>query len=1281
MAEKQLKTTKTRLTVGLINSTVGDKYENTLLHGVMAGLRSVGVNLISFTGGGLHSYHGFGAQGNVVYDLATAQRVDAIIISGTLGHTASREELAEFVQQFAPLPVVAVALDLPGVPYLITDSYQGMYDAACHLITVHNRRRLAFLRGPKGQREADERLRAYQDALAQYGLPFREALVAQGDYTLPSGEKAMLALLAREEPFDAIVSANDTMALAATTILQQRGLRVPEDVAVVGFDDAEEARYSIPSLTTVRQRVFEQGVAAARHVVAMLHGQDVPVQTSVAVNLVLRRSCGCSQIGEATADLQTTLAIFPKELSQTWITQLVTALQAEQNGHPDSFLPVWTQILETASESEADVILWNQVLLAVQQLVPRPPADGALCQMWSQAQQQVMEIVGNRQARQRIVFERRSTLLRLAGDAMTLCRDLPELFDVIPRYLLQLGIRAFFLALYDDPNVPTGSARLILGFVRRQEGNEPRFNVERLPLPAAGQQFAALQLLPDEVWAQYGATELDNIIVEPLYAQENHLGFALFVADETETAVCDALRSLLSSALQNVLLHQKQHHAEHALARRVRELQTVAEVSIATATILDSQRLLQTVVNLTQQHFGVDHVLLVLLAADGETMYMSVAAGALSQQLIASGHTFAISQPKSLIAQAARERRGIIVNNVNQENAYLPSPLLVDTQAEMVIPLIVGEELLGVLDLQSNVVNRFTPDDLRVHQILGAQVAVALKNAQRYEQLEGSLARRTQELQVSIAVAQEIAAAPELTELFHRVVHLAQTRFGYYHAQVYALDEDILWLQAGTGAVGKQLTAMQHRIPLAAKQSVVARAARLGEPVLIVDTRQTTEWLPNPLLAKTRSELAVPIKLGTAVLGVLDVQSNIVSGLTTEDQLLLVGLCGQIAVAMDYQRSMTERQRTEKVLQESEARFSRVFHASPVAISLSSVENGRYLDVNDSLLRLLEYDRDQVIGRTVEDLNVWADLQDRKRIVALLQEYGAVQQVEIKFRTRTGRLGYAFSSMEIIELGGHPLILTMFHDITARKEAEEEREALIAELERKNTELERFTYTVSHDLKSPLVTIQGFLGFLEKDARAGNVQRLEQDIAQIRQATKTMQRLLQDLLELSRVGRLVNPPQTVSFAILVQDALKRVQGQITARAVQVEMWPDAATLADCMVYVDRLRLVEVLQNLFDNAVKFMSEQPEPRIVVGIEGQEEAGETVFFVRDNGMGIAPQYHSKVFDLFERLDLSVEGTGIGLALAKRIVEVHNGRIWVESAGAGQGTTFYFTLPDRPQ
>jgi len=240
------------------------------------------------------------------------------------------------------------------------------------------------------------------------------------------------------------------------------------------------------------------------------------------------------------------------------------------------------------------------------------------------------------------------------------------------------------------------------------------------------------------------------------------------------------------------------------------------------------------------------------------------------------------------------------------------------------------------------------------------------------------------------------------------------------------------------------------------------------------------------------------------------------------------------------------------------------------------------------------------------------------------------------------------------------------------KDLKKQVNARTAELEAKNAELERYTYTVSHDLKSPLITIKGFLGLLEKDAVKGDIERVKKDASRIHNAAEKMNQLLDELLELSRIGRVVGVKESVSLKDLANEAVSLVRGQIKELGVKVEISPDLP-----VVYVDRRRFIEVLQNLIDNAVKHMDKQPEPRIE--IKARQDNGEYIYFVRDNGVGIESRYHENVFGLFNKLNQESEGTGIGLAIVSRIVEVHGGRIWVESEGNERGSTFCFTIPKK--
>jgi signal transduction histidine kinase len=243
------------------------------------------------------------------------------------------------------------------------------------------------------------------------------------------------------------------------------------------------------------------------------------------------------------------------------------------------------------------------------------------------------------------------------------------------------------------------------------------------------------------------------------------------------------------------------------------------------------------------------------------------------------------------------------------------------------------------------------------------------------------------------------------------------------------------------------------------------------------------------------------------------------------------------------------------------------------------------------------------------------------------------------------------------------------------RDNEKKLEALLSELAAKNVEMESFVYTVSHDLKTPIVTIEGFIGALREDFADRLPDTGEQYLQYMSDAARKMEVLISDLLNLSRIGRVTEAKETFSFGDLVQEAMATFRPQLEGRGIQVHVQSDLPA-----VYGERKRMSQVVDNLLSNAIKYVGkDNPSPRIEVGC--QEQGGETVFFVRDNGIGIEERYFDKIFQIFERLPAAKqagEGTGIGLTIVKRIVELHGGRIWLESE-PGKGTTFFYTLGNR--
>lgn len=635
---------------------------------------------------------------------------------------------------------------------------------------------------------------------------------------------------------------------------------------------------------------------------------------------------------------------------------------------------------------------------------------------------------------------------------------------------------------------------------------------------------------------------------------------------------------------------------------------------------------------------------------------------------------------------------------------------------------------------------------------------------------------------------------PLLESILTRACDLLNTEHGLI--DLVLPDDSALRQDVGHGVLSKYNGVLTYK-----NQGVTGTVWDSGQPMVVENYSVWDKSLPEFISAGFEAVMGVPLKLGNTVMGVLVVSYVEKKRTFSQEQVsLMERFAALAALAIDNarlydlaQKELQERRITESALRSSEERFRKVFNNSYVAITIVTLEDGKFLEANDAFWKLSGLQPDRALGHTSLELNLWDDPQARSLFVHDLLEKRSLHNIHVEFKNKDQPNKTTIAFYELINIEEQLCILCMFYDISEqiqieralkendermrailtsipdmifevskdgtfldfmassqnkpvmqpsqflgqnirelfpkaiaeqtmfaiertldtgqlhafeyglppgeeiqffearvavisseaamimvrdisqRKWVETEREKLINELEEKNGELERFTYTVSHDLKSPLITIKGFLGFLEQDAFSGNNARLKADITRIADATDRMQTLLNELLELSRVGHLMNVYQYIKFEELVNEAIDIVQGRLSAANIQVYIQENLPT-----VYGDRQRLTEALQNLIDNAAKFIGAQTHPRIEIGLHGYEDE-KPIFFIKDNGMGIEPVHHDRIFGLFNKLDANSEGTGIGLALVKRIIEVHGGRIWVQSE-AGSGSTFLFTLRFGP-
>ena len=375
-------------------------------------------------------------------------------------------------------------------------------------------------------------------------------------------------------------------------------------------------------------------------------------------------------------------------------------------------------------------------------------------------------------------------------------------------------------------------------------------------------------------------------------------------------------------------------------------------------------------------------------------------------------------------------------------------------------------------------------------------------------------------------------------------------------------------------------------------------------------------------------------------------------------------------------RDITERKQMEKSIKESEEKFSKAFHAIPDAVSVATLDDGVFFEVNDNFVSLNGYTREEIIGHSAKDLNIWVNPKDRHRIKQLMKDHGHFKNEEFLLRRKNGEQRTVLMSADTVDFGGKPCILTIGNDITERMQAERQLQQAMAKLEQSaaqlhatNKELESFSYSVSHDLRSPLRSIDGFSQALLEDYTSKLDEKGQDYLNRLRSASQKMGDLIDGLLKLSRLTRSEMHQEKVDLGILAEEIMNRLKETQPKRQVKFTVGKDLAADGDPQM------IRALLENLLGNAWKFTAKTKGAEIELG-QANNGAKKT-FFIKDNGAGFDMAFKDKLFGAFQRLHDSTEfpGTGIGLATVQRIVNRHGGTVSAEGE-VNKGATFYFSL-----
>jgi len=589
--------------VGVLVDWLKDSYQNAIVSGLLEAARTRDVDLFIFAGGVLGAPAADGVHRNFVFDLPGPDNIDGLVVlGGAIGNQLGPAAVESLLRRWAPLPMASIALAMPGVPSLLVDEAPGMRQALHHLVARHGCRRIAFIRGPAVNTEAERRYALYRAVLAEHDLRLDPDLVCDGTFHKTAGAAAIRTLVdERKVDFDAVVGCNDYMALAAITALQERGIKVPSDVAVIGFDDLEDARFATPPLTTVRQPLYQQGEAALDLVIAQLDQRRVAAETLIATELVTRQSCGCfsglARPGRAGPVTSTSTAIdsllaehgealreqmvqavhgAAAALGSGWDRQVLDAFEAELRGAGAGlYATTLDHLLGEVVAAGDDVAAWQGLVSALRRLLLPALASDPLRwvqaeDLWHEARILIADLAERAQAQYRLRGERLARALTESSANLLATQKLPALLPAIAEQLPRLGIAGAWLVLFEGEARPAQRARLSLAYDEAAPGATAA-SVGTGPLLESGELIPA---------AARPAGRRLAVVVEPLFFHEQALGFLALEIGPREGLVYESLGEQVSSALQGARLVEKL--VDEATRRQMAERQRLEkEMEIA----------------------------------------------------------------------------------------------------------------------------------------------------------------------------------------------------------------------------------------------------------------------------------------------------------------------------------------------------------------------------------------------------------------------------------------------------------------------------------------------------------------------------------------------------------------------------------------------------------------------------------------------------------------------------------------------------------------------------
>lgn len=556
-----------RKSIALLLDRLSLEYGTHLRRSIERAATARGISVLTVAGQSLGDSEASARAQNQIYSLISSERVDGVIIvSSRVGNHCGQAGLLALCRELAPLPICSVGVELPGIPSLVVDNEAGMHRGVSHLIVEHGCRHIAFIAAHKESVESNFRLAGYKKALQDAALPFDPALVRHGDFTAKLGASCMSELLQSGVHFDAVVAANDDMAIGALDVLSEAGFVVPRDVIVAGFDDINLAHFARPSLSTLRQPMAWLGERALDSILDQIAGKDVAMSQAGSVDFVCRESCGCgneeditlhvSQVHRASVhdiisehwqELTTAMRLavtLPQHVLGNWPSVLLDALDEEFNGRSGRFSAAFEEILDRAQREGATLDEFQRVVSVLRSTFGRFRLDqvsetSALERLWHKARVLVGAASIRLLGRQKSEMQEVSRGLSAAGERLVTTLSLSRLREEILESLPGFSISRCSISLYTAAG--SHKLKLLVGLIGRTA------------LTPKTDQFSDRQLGPEEIFeGDIGR----HFIVMPISFETEILGVAVFESGVPPN-ICEALRHQIGAAVKGAMMHRE----------------------------------------------------------------------------------------------------------------------------------------------------------------------------------------------------------------------------------------------------------------------------------------------------------------------------------------------------------------------------------------------------------------------------------------------------------------------------------------------------------------------------------------------------------------------------------------------------------------------------------------------------------------------------------------------------------------------------------------------------